>query len=347
MHGNRLVAHSAGLALSFLLVACGGGSGGAVTSAPAPTPTPSPTSTPTPTPVAAPLTAPINQTLTTPLSSENFNNLSVRLTEDFTDAGVTANSVTLQGTATTIAYDSATNTYRFSNPSRAPNGTVPDSMTVSRFGSTCNQTPCWNQDPNGASGYLSDSYAFNGGAIRLTYLAMAYWTSTAIDAQGVSHKTTNRAIFGIPTASANIPVSGTATYNLELQGDVSAGKPLVVNGGSGSTQSIFDSRVIGSGTGMFNFASGSFTLAGQIGNGRVFSPTPAGFAATGQITSAASGFTGTMTIADPANPFSGTVQGWFFGPQAQELGALFALTAPASSSWPSGLSLSGAILGSK
>lgn len=55
-------------------------------------------------------------------------------------------------------------------------------------------------------------------------------------------------------------------------------------------------------------------------------PTTASFSSSGSLSASTNGFSGTFKMND-GGAFTGTLGGWFFGPKAEELGAVFSAKA--------------------
>ncbi|MDE2597904.1 MAG: hypothetical protein KGL44_13600 [Sphingomonadales bacterium] len=304
MTALRLAPRAAILALTALLAACGG----SVASTPAPTITPAP----------PPPATPVNASLTAPLKSETFNALTARATGTETPTSIRNATASLQGTASTISYDAATNTYVFSNPAASASGAGPDRVAIVAAGPDCYATACT------VSGTAIGSFMRRGGDVTnangflYTYVAYANWHSEA--AAGSDHNMTmNMAVFGATTPASGVPVSGTASYKLDLRGNQMTG-PLGTSAGRAILPSFG-----GNGTASVDFAAATYTMTGDMGG--VLSQAATTFSSSGKLSAGANGFAGNFSFAD-SGAFTGALQGWFFGPAAQELGAVFAATAP-------------------
>jgi hypothetical protein len=294
----RLLPITGGLSLAVLLSACGAGS---VSS------TSPPTSTPTPTPTAS------NSSLTGPLVSETFQGLGV--INRFTAAGGTGNvtsSQPLSSKAIQVSYDASSSSYT------VVTGTLPDATFTGASKSAANSTSDITVYDK-SSGTKGDNLVlFNPGSgnkqLALTYTTYGAWqtinTSTSLDVSTVFF------VFGVKTATSDMPKTGTATY-----------------------KSVIDGLFAGP-TGIYALG-GTSSLAADFGAGTVdFQMTPLG---QNILTSAAKSFgtlTGSGTIAAGGSSFVATsdaqiggsyaasLAGQFYGPQAAEFGATFQLTGP-------------------
>jgi hypothetical protein len=124
-------------------------------------------------------------------------------------------------------------------------------------------------------------------------------------------------VFGIPTLDASLPHTGKAGYSMNLVG-TAADK---------NYNTILDLH--GAGSLVADFAAGTFTLSGSVNYREDYSylshPSASGrslLSGSGTISSGANAFTASMQF-DAAHTYSGTVKGGFYGPTAQEFGAVF------------------------
>ncbi|WP_416907673.1 MAG: beta strand repeat-containing protein [Polymorphobacter sp.] len=177
---------------------------------------------------------------------------------------------------------------------------------------------------------------FNAGAgnttLALTYTSFIDVVVQEVDLQGqlLGNASTMAVPFGVVTPPAALPRSGTATYN-----GVAFARGVVV--------SSVNLEVSGTTSLVANFGDNSFTASVALPNvGAVQNVAPfnfAGFIAT-------NGFVGNGTVSVPEGQVgnSGTFIGRFFGPAADEFGAVF----DAFRSGPDGsLSVSGIAVGKK
>ena len=264
----------------FALGACGGGGGGTqVVSTPPPpsSPTPQPT-TPQPTP---------GTILTGVTTSQQFAADGASVTTPNSSPGSlsTADSDELK-----VRYDALTEQYQVQLPSSSAweglgaNGSTPGAY------STANDT------------YLNfNAYAANG----YNYSALARWSSN-VTAGGIA--------FGIPTAAANMPVTGSADFG----GTIVGTSTETINDAWGPYPAWIEGSIDLS----FDFGAG--TLSGSISPVyNVYTPVdlPTLAFSNTVYSSGSTTFSGTFATGLPGgNSFSGQ----FTGPAAQELIGKFA-----------------------
>ncbi len=302
----------AALGLAALVTGCGGG--GEVAS----TPTPPPPATVADAP--PPPTTPVNASFAAPLKSETFNNLSARMTGTETASGPKNATAKLEGTASKITFDAATNTYQFTSVGPAPNGTSPEQMNlVTTDTDFCYTTPCIVSGNAVGSILRRGVQGSNSLGFLYTYVSFANWHNEVASGSDTM-RTMNVAVFGATTPASAIPKTGTASYQLDINGYQITG-PL----GTTGSHAILPTYV-GTGSANFDFGGGTYSMTGSV-PGVVNYGASETFTSSGKLTSGANGFAGTFGFNDSA-AFGGTLNGWFFGPAAQELGAVFAGSAP-------------------
>jgi hypothetical protein len=267
-----------------------------------------------------PPTTPVNSSFTAPLKSETFNNLSARMTGTETASGAKNATAVLEGTASKITFDAATNTYQFTSVGPTPNGTTPEQLNLVTTGTDyCYTTPCTVSGSAVGSILRRGVQGANSLGFLYTYVSFANWHNEAPSGSDTL-RTMNVAVFGATTAFNAIPKSGTASYQLDISGYQITG-PL----GTTGSHSI-GSSYVGTGTANFDFGGGTYAMTGNV-PGVVNYGAMEGFSSSGKLTSGANGYAGTFGFND-SGAFTGTLNGWFFGPAAQELGAVFAGSAP-------------------
>jgi hypothetical protein len=308
---------TAALSAMLVLVGCGGGSSdpaGPPTST-TPTPTPAPTPTPTPTPTPA-----VSYEATSDFTRDR----------SFTAVGSTATVIqpviggsssstyraTLDAESSMIGFDfiAASRRYRARYQSDAIDvTTVPMSSAVRS----------WDEysEPGSPREVNSRYFARTDFRAGQTYSGFALWREG--DRQPLSRDgaTTriHRLLFGAKTESGDMPNSGTATYNVNVDLSRSQSPVLTISdiGSSGAQPAVSAEvtidratrRLIGrmvvappSGTGTSGQSSTIYTIAGTV--------------------SAGGHLAGTLT--GPSN-FSGTLDGNVYGPRGTELGFLYTL----------------------
>jgi hypothetical protein len=324
MRQVRTCMMASAIALAIALSGCGGGGGGGIASIP--TPTPSPTPTPTPTP---------GQPVGTPALAEVPNgNL-------FPRAQTGGPTIALHSTTTFPLLETVMTT--------SSTGAVADTATINA-GATL--TSSYGADGAAGADYQID---INNPAIGISNQPLALdwcgycasvgsehvyvrisdpattglsWTSYGmwgvhVDV-GAPSTTSAAFVTGYKTPSGSVPTTGSATFAGSVVGKVMYPAAASENGvgvadltGSASLQANFGSgSITGNLTGMMAGAVpwNSVSLAGSISGGQnSFSGTSAATSDPGNGTSLSASATGTFA-------------GMFFGPTAQELGAVWTLS---------------------
>lgn len=147
---------------------------------------------------------------------------------------------------------------------------------------------------------------------------------------------------GLQTPRASMPTTGTARFEGETRGLVST----AANNLYGTTSDI--EMTANFATGALNGSTSNFRNHSLTGNNASLGNDPS-FTFTGSITSGTANFSGTAfaKFDAPIAPgsggpgLSGTVQGTFFGPNAEEVGLAYDLSMSSSSAWMSGVAVMG------
>lgn len=300
----------AGMAL--LVSACGGGTSGGLASAPAPTPTPSPT--------------PTNTTLTNLKASQTFAN-------DATVTNVALDLPTgtgINGTAArkglTISYDAAAQTYTVTQNGNsqtfAPADIQPSDAGDVRY----------KKAGTASTEYLTLVPVPYSSSKGTNYVALGYWQSNVRDG---STQNTNFSVFtyGLPTGSSAIPRTGTAGYGVDAFGLLSApGKEPRTFAGHGGFNVDFGAGVFSTQT--YLTENSLVSQAGSSGGGIEIK-------AGGHLSATDGTFTGNALLGTSYGDGVGLLEGRFYGPAADELGATFFATNAA------GLSAAGGFTGQR
>jgi len=266
-------------ALCLLLAGCGG-SGESVTSTPPPPPPPAAT--------PLPLTASASfETITSamtysepPTGSGSFGSL---------QAGP-------RGPAISFSYDAASGTYNVQGNGVSASFGQTDQIPDTSYSDTFSKT----------IGNASDSVKLYGNArsdtpgtppVVLSYTSYGIWTHSD-NATGQTSKT--YFVYGQPTGAANMPVTGTASYQMTASAHM-------YPGGVGTAST----RILGTATLNANFGTGAIDTVLKFGGT---------YSGTGTIS--ADQFSGTFTTQDPS-ALNGSFFGGFFGPGAKEAGYTF------------------------
>lgn len=295
MNRLTLAAQASVLALALTLAGCGGGGG--VGSTPTPTPTPAPTPTPSPTPTPTP--AATNPDLIAPLVTETFINNMARGAANFSAGGTSGTAAQASGT---IRYDAGSNAYTLTTPGGAITFGAGDiDAAQSNAGAVVYQR---------TSGSTTDSLTITrpgtSGRVTYQYVGGAFWQHT-VQGSSTASGWIDAFAYGVPTAVAGVPTSGSANYDVDLIGAETA--PQTLNG------------LAGSGVASIDFTTGVVVITGTL----AATLTPGlntNWAAQAQMGSAGS-FSGSFTFED-FGTFNGNLAGRLYGPAAQEIGASFA-----------------------
>jgi hypothetical protein len=309
---------SAAILAMASLSACGGG-GGSVAS----TPTPPPVASPPPPP------SPVNASLANLTANESFKNDAVGGTISGTTGG---NSIGSVGSATaTIQYDNTAKSYTISNGGQsqtfAPANQLPFKATGLPFdtnGVLTNSAPSFTAYDKSIAGSSTDQFTISSNTnpivqsnqaaapdLVLRYVGYGGWTKTNVSGANVTGSTVTFT-YGAFTTDAALPRTGTATYRFNLSGRLFSTATLFANG---------------TGDMSVNFAGNSLT--GRTGILTEFNPAtgisvlqPNGFNFSANIASATNNFTGTFNY-NGSLFMSGPLNGRFYGPAAEEVGAVF------------------------
>ncbi|WEK47376.1 MAG: transferrin-binding protein-like solute binding protein [Candidatus Andeanibacterium colombiense] len=305
--GRRFVAGASLLPLALMLAACGGGG---VSSTPTPgTPTPTPGTptptpgTPTPTP-GTPTPTPSSSSLVNPTTAANYANKAVTLKAVVGESGGVKSGATHQAGSLTFNYNPSTQAY-----------TVTRSGSARSFGpseflgyDTAVKVPLAEYARSIDDGYenLVISTMPNTAEGRLNWVGQGQFVRRKVNGSEYSLDT-DAFYFGIPTASGHVPLTGSATYAVYVLGVVTqpGGYPLLLESDPGELAA--------------NFATGKITVAGNAQSYTISNHDQSSyFNYSGTATISSNGFSGSFLLGGA----SGTWSGEFFGPDAQEVGAV-------------------------
>jgi hypothetical protein len=280
-------------AACLALAACGGGGGG-VNSMPTPTPSPTPSG---------------NTTLTDLKYSQTFANDAARTTPTFDLAARTTLDTDAETTTLSIRYDATSKSYTVTSPTGsqtfAPADLDPSSDALQSI---------YVKNSGSARDYLTIAKTPYTSSTPTRYVQMAFWqhNTGTLERQDTAFDIFT---FGLPTASASVPRSGQGKFDVNVFGFVTIPgvSPRTIQG-AGAFNVDFQSGVFSSHTYVdeYDLISGAGTFgalellaSGHLGSGGTFS---------GNV--AYSG--GAISLV------GGTIEGRFYGPGAEELGASFA-----------------------
>ena len=172
---------------------------------------------------------------------------------------------------------------------------------------------------------LTISKPGTSGALTYKYVGSGYWQRVTTSGDHADF-TFDAFSYGVKTPDAAIPRVGTALYSIDLVGALGFGIPVALSG-SGTMQLDFGSGVL--------IASGTIKQI-SIENGSTIGG-PSAFLGTGRVSTSTNLFNGSFSY----EVGTGTMQGRFYGPAADEVGAVFATT------YPDGRAAVGTITGRK
>lgn len=301
---NRRLVQASLAAISVALAGCGGG-GVNSTPTPPPAPTPPPPPSPPPSPPPPPPPSTTNANLLGPLVSESFANDAVRAAARFTAAGSNGN---VTGGPITIRYDAATQGYTVTTST----GTI--TFLPSQIDNA--QSNAGAVVYSRANGDTTDTLTLTrpgtSGPVTYKYVAGAYWQRTIQVNSSTVDGSIDAAAYGVATPTAAVPRTGQASFGVDLIGARSINSGLA--------------PISGAGTMLVDFARGTVTTVGRVTNGGVQNGMGNNsFSANGTLSSSSNSFTGVFSLEDFGR-FTGTMEGRFYGPAAEEVGAVIKAT---------------------
>jgi len=169
------------------------------------------------------------------------------------------------------------------------------------------------------SGSLTESLSLTApgtsGVLTYKYVGGGYWQRVSTSGDHADF-TFDGFSYGVKTPDPAVPRAGTAQYSIDVLGSFGFGIPVALSG-TGSIQLDF-------GTGLL-IAKGSIKQI-SIETGSVMGT--GGFFGKGALASGSNLFNGGFSFEAMGGTMSGSMQGRFYGPAAEEVGGVFAVTAP-------------------
>ncbi|WP_211295019.1 transferrin-binding protein-like solute binding protein [Novosphingobium guangzhouense] len=232
--------------------------------------------------------------------------MSARATANFNANGKTNGTVANQ--TGTIRYDAVAGSYTLTGRGGSITFTAADIDA--------------SQSSPGATVYVRKNSSSNVDSLTITnpgvsgrftyqYVGSAFWQHTQISNNSGSG-TLDAFVYGMPSAASAVPRTGAGYFDVDLVGIETTPTGPAALGGSGGA--------------VVDFAAGQVSIRGTM-NGVYTGGDDNVFAAEGTVSSSANSFTGTFRFSDGAE-FSGGLQGAFFGPEVNEIGATFNAAAP-------------------
>ena len=288
---RKIILPLSGIA-ALSLGACSGGGAGGVAS----TPTPIATSTPT------------NTTLTNLQASQSFTNDAngMKLALDLTTK--TGISGTQRPNALSVSYDATNHSYTVTADSRTQTFGQGDAQT-----NTANET-IYSRTSGSDRDYLTLVKVPYTGTTATRYVGLGYWQHNVVSS---TRQDMDFYIFtyGLTTAAAAIPRTGTAGFSTDVFGAVSTpGQEPRSFAGRGDFSIDFGAGV---------FATHSYLNERTLVTDQGVSGGGIEFTGAGQLSSSDGSFTGNALYQGWFGSAAGALNGRFYGPGAEELGASF------------------------
>ncbi|WP_336977930.1 hypothetical protein [Altererythrobacter fulvus] len=299
MSAMRMMAGASLLVLGLTVAACGGG----VDSTPTPTPTPTETPTPSPSPVVPYIT--VAEAFASP-SNKIFRSGGVTWSKTGT-ADATGHKNFAFGTAFVVGYNETTDTYKVTPVSfgSSASGTALDAVEFPIGSATPGATSSFTKTTSGVTDTFNIAIP-QVASVPLSYTMLFDFTRSTSSTGKVERWLT---VGGIPTQSGDMPRTGSATYNMMVDGSAT-------RDGDSKTYMLGG---LSSGTFSANFADSKITTTLNL-KGEATGGATSDFGTVNGTSTFISGspvFGGELT---GANSTKGAFSGSFFGPQAGEVG---------------------------
>lgn len=277
-----------------VLTACGGGGGGSATN-----------STPPP-PQNNPSSPAVNADLLGPsLLSENFTNDAATGNAIYPKNGDAPTLSAAQSVAS-VNYDASTQKYTLAVGGRSQ-AFLPSDLSAAQSSSAIS---VYVKNSGSTADTLTLTKAGTSGRFNYRYVAGGFWQRT-VDGGSTLSGNLDAISFGVETVSTGVPRSGYAAYDVDLIGAETLPDNVV--------------GITGQGKLLVDFTAGQIVTTGQIDNLMGFGA--AKFRGDAKMSSVEGTFAGTMGLTSASNSYSGLLNGRFFGPTADEVGAAFSARA--------------------
>ncbi|GAA4039815.1 hypothetical protein GCM10022281_20850 [Sphingomonas rosea] len=235
-----------------------------------------------------------------PLVSETFFNRNAEI-------ALTADVITEAGTSTvaqktlTIAYDAATAGYTLTVNGRTLTFLPSD---IDSTQSNAVLTVYVKKNGTTATDTLTLLKPGTSGRFTYKYVGGAFWERSVLSGTTLN-ASAQSTVYGVPTPAAAVPRTGTASYGLDVVGYIVQQANVV--------------GITGAGRMDVDFGKGILVASGTITKGP--DPVTGNFRSDARISSTGNGFSGNFFLNEFGTNMSGTVEGAFFGPAADEVGA--------------------------
>lgn len=233
---------------------------------------------------------------------------------------------TIKRNTFSIHYDAATGSYALATGARSEKFSPSDIMSQDSFEAVYRRTDGSKSETLTLS---KQPYVLQAA---MKYVAMGFWQSSTV-ADGIQSTDFSTFTYGLPTASGMIPRAGTAAYGIDVFGLVTM---------PGEEPRSFQ----GSGQFSVDFAQGVFTAQASTEEYSLVSEKGSWgggieLRAGGSLTSGQGLFYGNAVYGSSYGQSSGLIEGRFYGPNAEELGATF------NTSNDRGMAAAGSVIGSR
>ncbi|MFG6283072.1 transferrin-binding protein-like solute binding protein [Sphingomonas sp. S6] len=307
---NKCATTSA-IAMAFALNGCGGGGGGGIASSPPPIVTPTPT----------------NATITDLRASQSFANDAARTDVSFNTTSSSTISGRAASTPLTVSYDASSSSY-----------TITGGGVTDTFGPTDRQTSGVTGETKYArrtgdvSSYLTLVTTPYYGTVSNRYVGMGYAQRNTRSGERQDTAFTTFT-YGLDTPASGVPRTGAGTFATDVFGLASfpGAEPDVFQG-----RGRFDVDFV---NGLFSTAT-SVTRTGLI-SGKSTVGGGLDLTGGGRLAAGNGAFSGDVVYSSSGRQIGGQLNGRFYGPNADEIGASF------SGSASDGSAFNGALTGQR
>jgi hypothetical protein len=277
------------------LAGCGGSSGsGGVASTPTPTPTPPPP-------------PPANSSITGLVASQTFSTDASTTNVAIDLASQTTRAATASGATISVAYDASAKSYTVTASGRSATFAPADVQSSAGGETRYAHMATYPRD------YLTIVTTPYTGTTSNRYVALGYWQRN--DVSGGSQSTSFDAFtFGLDTPAASVPRTGSASWTTDVFGlyTVPGQTPRTIQGSGDFTvnfaKALFTTTTYVT---QYDFLTGASIIGGGVS-----------VVAQGTIGSG-NGFSGNLSYGGTGGAVSGTINGRFYGPNGEEIGAAF------------------------
>lgn len=285
------------LAACVLMTGCGGGGGGVASAGSNPAGGGT-GSAPTPT----------NSSITGLTVSQTFSGPAATTATAINLSPASVVNATSARSTLQISYDAGTQSYTVATQGRSQSFAPADARAATNPGETV-----YAKTNGSVRDYLTLVTTPYSGSTSNRYVGLGYWQRNTVSA-AQQDTTFDSFVYGLETPAASVPRAGTASYATDTLGFV-------------TTPGKVPRAFTGAGTFDVDFGLGVFAAHASVLEYDLTSPaTRSGggieYTAGGKLTSS-NDFSGNFTYGGTDTRASGTVQGRFFGPGAEELGATF------------------------